>query len=82
MIKNLRGFSISILQVTNTKGLRVKIKDLRFNKTKVIPYSYEFNSCKDDAEVYLKSLNIPCLYACETEKGFIILTDNFEIQIK
>ena len=82
MIKNLRGFEITYISPTNHRGGRVKIKDLRFNKTKIIPYSYEFNTCKDDAEVYLKSLNIPCLFACETKKGYIILTDNFEIQIK
>jgi hypothetical protein len=82
MMQNLRAFEITILQVTNTKGLRVKIKDLRHKKTKIIPYSYEFNSCKDDAETYLKSLNIPCIYSCETEKGYIILSDNFDIMIK
>jgi hypothetical protein len=82
MIKNLRGFEVICLGATNTKGTRVKIKDLRFNKTKIINYSYEFNSAKDDAEVYLKSLGIPCLYGCETKNGSLILSDNFEIQIK
>lgn len=82
MIKNLRGFEISFISPTDTKGARVKIKDLRHDKTKIISYSYNFISCKDDAEVYLKSLEIPCLYCCETEKGYIILSDNFNIMIK
>lgn len=81
-MKNLRGFAVTCLQVTNTKGLRVKIKDLRHNKTKIINYSYKFNTARDDAEVYLKSLGIPCLYCCETEKGSLILSDNFDIMIK
>ena len=76
-LKNLRGFEISMLQPTNKRGARVKINDLRFKKTKIIPYSYEFNTCKDEGKVYLNSLNILCLYACETEKVY-----NFDIQIK
>jgi len=81
-MENLRCFDISMLQVTEKKGLRVRIKDLRHKKTKIISYSYEFNNCKDEAEVYLKSLNIPCLYCCETEKGYIILSNNFDKMIK
>ena len=82
MIQNLRGFAVRMLPATNTRGTRVKIKDLRFHKSKIIPYSYEFNSCKDEAEVYLRDLGINCLYCCEIERGYIILTDDFEIQIK
>lgn len=82
MIQNLRAFEIYMIHPTTTKGSRVKIKDLRHKKSKTINYSYEFNSCKDEGEKYLKSLNIPCLYACETEKGFIILSDNFDIMLK
>jgi hypothetical protein len=81
-MKNLRAFEIRMLPPTNSRGIRVKIKDLRHKKTKIIPYSYKFNSCKDEAEIYLKSLSIPCLYSCETEKGYIILSDNFDIMIK
>ena len=79
MIKNLRGFEILYLGPTESKGSRVRIKDLRFNKTKIINYSYEFNQARDDAEVYLKSLGIPCLFCCETKNGSLILSDNFEI---
>ena len=82
IIENLRGFEISMLPYTEHKQLRVKIKDLRFNKKKIIPYRYEFNNCKDEAIKYLKDLKIKCLYCCETEKGYIILTDNFEVMIK
>lgn len=80
-MENLRAFEISMVSPTDHRGTRVKIKDLRHKKTKIIPYSYEFNSCKYEGEVYLKSLNIPCLYTCETEKGYIILSNNFDIQI-
>ena len=82
MIENARAFIITFIGPTNSRGARVKIKDLRHNKTKILSYSYEFNNCKDEAEVYLRSLNIPLLYAAETEKGYLILTDNFDIMIK
>lgn len=81
-IPNVRVFEITMLHTTNTKGERVKIYDARFNKTKIIPYSYNYNSCKDEGIDYLNSIGINVLFAGENKKGFILLTDNFEVQIK
>ena len=52
-MENLRGFEIICLSPTNIKGTRVKIKDLRFNKTKIISYDYSFNNIKEIALKYL-----------------------------
>jgi len=75
--KNLRGFYITFLGATNTRGARVKIKDLRFNKSLIISYDYSYNSIKEIAFNYLKAKGISCLYEIETEKGFILATKNF-----
>jgi hypothetical protein len=83
MLKNLRAFEIKFIPVTNLRGARVSINDLRHNKRKIIPFDYEQSNIKDMANDYLKfSLGIICLYGCETKKGYIILTDNFNIMIK
>lgn len=82
MLKNLRAFQIKFIPVTNSRGARVSIKDLRFNKTKFIPYDYEEENIKEMANNYLKTLGINCLYGAElNESAYIILTDNFELQI-
>jgi hypothetical protein len=82
MMQNLRAFEVTYLGPTDNRGTRIKIKDLRHHKTKIISYSYEHQCIKDDAINFLHSLNISCPYCCETEKGYIILSDNFDIMIK
>lgn len=81
-LKNLRAFEIKYISPTNTKGARIGINDLRHNKKRFIAFDYELTNIKDMANNYLKSLGINCLYSCETKKGYIILTDNFNIMIK
>jgi hypothetical protein len=81
-LQNLRAFEITFIQVTNNRGARVKIKDMRHVKTKIIPFDYEYNNIKDMALKYLESKGIKCLYSCESNKGYILLSDNFEVQIK
>lgn len=81
-MQNLRAFLISYLPPTNSRGARVRIKDLRHKKTKIINYSYEHNSIKEEAINFLHSLNIGCPFCCETETAYIVLSENFDIQIK
>ena len=82
MTKNLRAFEITYISPTNTKGSRVKIRDLRFEKTKIIPYDYELNHIGEMAIVYLNGQGINCLFKCESKNGYIVLTDDFETQIR
>jgi len=81
-MENLRGFEVVFLGATNSRGARVRIIDTRFNKTKIISYDYEFNNVGDIAEKFLKGIGIECLFKCELQKGYMLLTKNFNIQIK
>lgn len=80
-MKNLRAFKISFLGATNTKGSRVKIKDLRHNKSKIIDYDHTFSNTKEVAENFLKSKKIYCDCFVSTENYYLLLTDDFATQI-
>ena len=80
-MKAYRAFEIKYIPITNTKGARVSIKDLRFDKSKRIPYNYEFNNIYQIAESYLSGIGIKCIGVSETPQGYILFTDNFETQI-
>jgi len=82
LLKNLRAFKIKYIGATNSRGSRVSIKDLRNNKTLIIAYDYEFNNICDMANKYLNSIGIECLFRCEYENGYILLTNNFDVMIK
>jgi maltose-binding protein MalE len=80
--QNLRGFSITFLSPTNSRGARVKIEDLRHNKKVIISYDYEFNNIKDIALKFLEEKGIKINFSLETKKSYILLTDDFKTQIK
>lgn len=52
-MQNLRTFEIKYIWPTNIKGSRIKIKDLRYNKSKIIPYDYSKNSAYEWARAYI-----------------------------
>ena len=59
-VKEITGMSTRILSFkylgpTNTKGSRVKLIDKRFNRSKTIPYDYEFGHAVEVAVNYLLS---------------------------
>ena len=80
-MKTYRAFEIKYVSATNRMGSRVSIKDLRFDKSKRIPYDYEFNTIYQIAESYLAEIGIECIGVSETPQGYILFTDNFTIQI-
>ena len=81
-MENLRAFHVIYKGPTNSRGSRVIIKDLRFNKKIIIAYNYEFNDVGEIAENYLKKINIKIDFCAEAEKGYILLTRNFITQLK
>lgn len=81
-MKNNRAFEITYHGPTNFRPSRVKIDDLRFNKTKFISYDYELNNIFDMAKNYLKSIGIECLNMAESKKGYLLLTDNFKTELR
>ncbi len=81
--KNHRLFHVKYIGATNTRGSRVKINDLRFQRSKTIPYNHEHNCIADMAEDYLESRGIKCDIIGEADslKGYILGTTNFQEQI-
>ena len=80
-LKNMRCFEIKYFWPTNTKGSRVKIKDLRFNKSKIINYDYKYNNIYDTANDYLNKIWIKTEFITETKTSFLILSSDFENSI-
>lgn len=76
-MENKRGFEIKYLGATDTKGSRVKIKDLRNKVSKIISYDYSYNNIYDMAEAWLNGHCITIEGCIETDKGYILTSDNF-----
>jgi len=82
-VKNLRGFEVKYLGATNTKGSRMKLTDLRFNKSKYVYRSYNYMNGKQDCIDYLNKIGIKVLFSCESKNNTdILLSDNFEVQLR
>jgi hypothetical protein len=82
---NLRGFKVTFTQATDHKPNRVKIYDMRHNKTILVSYGAETPDNDTDLAKYtLNSLGINIIAQCwdEKDKYTILLTDNFTTQIK
>lgn len=81
-MKNLRMFEIKFMGPTNHKGSRLKITDHRHKKSVILSKSYEFNSIMDQAKEYLESKGITIVGQSEGIKNDMLLSDNFDKQIK
>lgn len=75
-----RVFSISYVPATNTLPCRVRIKDMRRNKTKIISYGTN-NEPGEDLEItarkYLLSLGIECQALAMSQNDFSLLSEDF-----
>ncbi len=87
-MENLRAFKVTTLPATNSKPTRVKLQDLRFDKTIILNYSAKSSSNEKDLIVdYLKQLGIDIIAQSWSENTegqhqySIYLTDNFDIQL-
>lgn len=80
---NLRSFTITALPWTNTKPSRIKIYDNRNRRSKIIGYH---ESTLDRHELiaaeYLQKIGIKCVYLSEAKRGFLLLTNNFNVKLK
>lgn len=86
-IPYLRCFKVKYFGATNTKGSRIKIIDLHrsvFKQEifKFVSWDYTKNNGWEIATEYLYKLGIKVLYRCSSEKEDILLTDNFETDLK
>lgn len=83
--QNLRGFKVTFTPASNTKPNRVKIHDMRHNKTILVSYVAETPDNDTDLAKYtLSNLGIPVIAQVwdEKDKYTILLSDNFTTQIK
>lgn len=84
-MENLRSFTVTCLPWTNKKPARVKIYDNRNRKGKEIGYhngSGKYSAHEEIAAEYLESIGIKIIYLSQGKKGFILLTRNFETELK
>lgn len=82
ILPNLRAFEIKYQGPTNHRGSRVKITDLRFNKSVTISYQYKYDNTFDQAVDFLKTKEIEIISKAEGKECYILLTNNFTNQIK
>lgn len=87
-MENLRGFKVETIQATNTNPVRVKITDLRFDKSKILSYGWQTPNTEKELIVwYLGLFGITILSQCwhENKEGrhiySIYLSDNFTNKI-
>jgi len=79
-MKRHRFFQVTFLRPTNNNPARIKIQDLYWKETKIIPYKYSesMESVKD----FLNTKGIAIVSEGMTFSGFILGTENFDINIK
>ena len=77
-VQSLRVFTLKYL--TNAKGARVSIRDERFNRRIIVPYTS--NNIQEIAIQQLASLGIKISYVGVTREGYILLSDNFETKLQ
>lgn len=82
-MKHLRSFTITYLPWTETKPARVRIYDNRFRVSKIVSYhDSPSDRVEDIALAYLEKIGVHCTIYSQAKKGHLLLTDNFETQIK
>lgn len=58
-MQTYRMFKVKFIGPTNTKGSRLKITDLRYNKSITLSKQYNYSSIVEQAMNYLDSIGIP-----------------------
>lgn len=76
-----RVFSVSYVPATNTRPSRVKIKDLRQNKSKVVSYDSSDSDLEMTARKYLSFLGIECQALGMCEQDFFLLSEDFSLPL-
>lgn len=79
---NKRGFEVKYYGPTNTRGSRIRVKDLRNDVSKMIQYDYAVTGIYTMAENFLDDLGIEVEGCIETPTGYVLTSDNFETMIK
>lgn len=80
-MKTMRFFEVIFKGPTNNTGSRVLVKDLRWNKRRIIDYNYEINTITEMAIQFLESKGIKIVCQGENINSMLIGTENLNIQI-
>ena len=81
-IPQYRMFKVSYLGPTNTQGGRVKIKDERFESSRIIPFGYQFNTMREQAIDYLEKIGIKISGYASDDRTDYLLTKDFQTDLK
>lgn len=82
-MENFRGFQAVYMAWSDKKPSYVKIYDRR-NKTSVcVSLTHtKLSNTEDIAEEYLKSIGIEVIGSCMADKGFYLISENFNTPLK
>jgi hypothetical protein len=64
---------VSYVPPTNTKGSRVKVEIPRMKVKRIFSLDHAFNSCSDQVESWLYSLEIECMAQAELKDSHVFL---------
>ena len=88
-MKNFRAFHVKYIGPTDAKGSRIRIRDLRRRKTLFIStHDERLDDTQIDISLMLipffksKGIDIIGISEADSLKGYMMLTDNFDIDIK
>ncbi|TXG76314.1 hypothetical protein E6Q11_04855 [Candidatus Dojkabacteria bacterium] len=83
-MKNFRLIQAVYIPQTNTRGARVKLTDLRRKESTYITnlWSYDSDDAGDIAIEYLSKKGFTFIGKGNADKGYCLITENFESTIK
>jgi len=79
-----RALHVQFYGPTNTKGDRIRIKDMRRGDTVWLPYNYEIGDIVNQAGDYLhtQGIDLCALVLHDTQDGYTLATPDFATPIK
>lgn len=81
-MNNYRAFEVTFFGATDTKGSRIRIKDLRHNETKWLSRDYSCNG-GEQALRYLASIGIEVIGRADyLDFSYIYFTEDYSISVK
>ena len=79
-----RAIHVEMYPPTNTKGARLRIKDMRGGDTVWLPYNYEIGDIVEQAGLYLhtRKIGLSAMVLHDTTNGYTLATPDFATPIK
>tara|TARA_R100001440_G_scaffold67383_2_gene88673 strand:- start:2978 stop:3247 length:270 start_codon:yes stop_codon:yes gene_type:complete len=79
-----RAIHVRFYGPTNTKGVRIRIKDMRRGDTVWLPYNHEIGDIVNQAGDYLhtQGIGLSAVVLHDTQDGYTLATPDFATPIK